>query len=94
MTWLKGEKESKSFRLVFVSKSQHAEHTAVTKLRVATALKGHSVRVHVGFPVEEIVRQGGGGGRGGDCGSELMQMGGADSSRGITSKALGAEEQT
>lgn len=30
----------------------------------------------------------------GYCGSELMQMGGAGSSRGITSKAFGAEEQT
>lgn len=35
------------------------------------------------------------GGRGGGYrGSELMQMGGAGSSRGITSKAFGAEEQT
>lgn len=31
---------------------------------------------------------------GGNRGSELMQMGGAGSSRGITSKAFGAEEQT
>lgn len=37
---------------------------------------------NVGFPVEGIGKQGGGG----NCGSELMQMGGAGSSRGSPAK--------
>lgn len=36
----------------------------------------------MGFPVEGIGKQGGGG----NCGSELMQMGGAGSSRGSPAK--------
>lgn len=86
MTWLKkGETEREREKLQtlihIIQSTQRANsrHTADgCRSPLRTLCEGH-----VGFPVEEIVRQGGEG----NCGSELMQMGGAGGSRGITSKA-------